>query len=273
MSDAAESTGDVLAEAVSAAADGDAFIIDVDGFEGPLHVLLALARSQKVDLREISVAALADQYVEFIDAARVLRLELAADYLVMAAWLAYLKSRLLLPKPERDDDEDALPPEELARRLAFRLRRLEAMRAAADRLYEAELLDRDVFARGAPEGVRTETAPEWSADLYDLLKAYGFRRSKNARGAWRRPRPAVYALEDARARLKAMLGAGDDWRQLDLFLPEPGTLGAPVPGRASVMASAFVAGLELSKSGHAEIRQDAAFGPIYVRARTLRAVT
>lgn len=244
--------------------------LDIDGFEGPLHILLALARADKVDLRALSIVALADQYLAFVEAARALKLEIAADHLVMAAWLAYLKSRLLLPKP-RPDDGDEPEPEALARALAFRLRRLEAMRRAGRALDEGDVLGRDVHQRGMPEGVRSLTTPEWEATLYDLLKAYGARRSRAAMARVRFPKPRVYALEAARERLEKMLGATVEWRRLDAFLPEMSEFGDEPPPRASLTASAFMAGLELARDGKAQLRQDALFGPLYLRGGKGRA--
>ncbi len=246
----------------------EVFSPDLEGFEGPLHLLLALARAGKIDLKALSMAALADQYLAFIAAARLKRLEIAADYLVMAAWLAHLKSRLLLPAKEREPEE-TLAPEEQARRLAFRLTRLDAMRRAVENLHARRLLGRDVFARGAPEGIGARDAGAPTAEIYDLLKAYGARRSAVARQRYRLPAPRVYALAEARHRLLQSLPRDHDWRALTAFLPSDDLFAEPPP-RRSMLASAFAAGLELAKEGRAEIRQDALFAPVYVRSRPER---
>lgn len=243
---------------------GEALCIDVDGFEGPLDLLLALARTQKVDLARISVLALAEQYLEFIAQADRLRIELAADYLVMAAWLAFLKSRLLLPKEKSADDQPS--GDELAARLAFRLMRLEAMRNAAARLMTRQRLNRDVFARGMPEGVRTIRVTEHTAVIYDLLKAYADQRNRTAvkRVHVVRAR-TVWSIKDARGRLEALIGRmSGGWVQLDLFLEHY----ASVPGtHRTALASSFGASLELAREGVVEIQQEGAFAPIYMRRR------
>jgi segregation and condensation protein A len=244
-------------------AAGEALLVDVAGFEGPLDLLLALARTQKVDLAHISVLALAEQYLSYIAEAQKLRLELAADYLVMAAWLAFLKSRLLLPKPEKSDE--LATPDELAARLAFRLMRLDAMRQAAARLFTRKRLGRDVFARGMPEGTRTIRERQISAEIFDLLKAYAELRKrttvKRAHVVKRRP---VWSIKDARQRLEKLVGASAaaDWVQLDLFIEQ--FLPAPELGRTA-LASSFGATLEMAREGMIEIRQAAPFAPIYMR--------
>jgi segregation and condensation protein A len=243
----------------------EVFRTDLGDFEGPLHLLLALARAGKIDLKALSMSALADQYLAFITTATRLRIEIAADYLVMAAWLAQLKSRLLLPAPEREPDEE-LPPEEQARRLAFRLTRLDAMRRAVEELNERWVLGRDVFVRGAPEDIAAEPSGAPTAELYDLLKAYGARRVAVAKKRYTLPAPKVYALDDARARLKATLPQRKGWFELSSALP-PDDLFADPPPRRSVLASAFAAGLELAKEGTAELRQDETFAPIFLRGR------
>jgi segregation and condensation protein A len=256
------------ADALDFAADLDAeevLALDLDGFEGPLHLLLALARAGRIDLKALSMTALADQYLAFIAAAKMRRLEIAADYLVMAAWLAQLKSRLLLPAKEREPDE-VLPPEEQARRLAFRLKRLDAMRQAGQDLQSGLVLGRDVFVRGAPEGLGVRASGAPGAELHDLLKAYATRRVAVARQRYTLPAPKVYALADARHRLLRNLPPDHDWRDLTSFLPSDDLFAEPPP-RRSVLASAFAAGLELAKEGRAEIRQEAPFEPIYVRKR------
>lgn len=242
-------------------ADEDALIVNIEGFEGPLDVLLALARSQKVDLRKISILQLVEQYLEFVEIVKSRRLELAADYLVMAAWLAYLKSRLLLPEQESDDEPTG---EEMAALLAFRLAQLEAMREAGHALMDRPQLNRDVFPRGAPEGVRDVAKHQWEADLYDLLKAYSHSRVRNVNVAYRPPAPPVYSLEMARLRLEAMLGVAVEWADLEAFLPPMEQVRAP---RRSLRASTFSAALEMVKNGRLELRQWRPFGAIYVRKR------
>ncbi|MEO1040567.1 MAG: ScpA family protein [Pseudomonadota bacterium] len=242
---------------------GQELILDIGGWEGPLHLLLALARKNKVDLAQISILELADQYLDFIHNARERRLDIAAEYLVMASWLAYLKSRLLLPKPRKDDDEPE--PEALAASLAFRLARLEAMRAAASALYAGQLLKRDVFPVGAPAGVRSIRSPKYEASLFDLMKAYAARREREALTHYQPEQPKVYSLEAARARLSALAAQLDRWSRLDTLLPEDLGEDAPPPG--SVLASSLLAALEITKDGETELRQDAVYEPIWVRAR------
>lgn len=255
-------------------------VVDVEGYEGPLDVLLALARTQKVDITKISILALADQFLIFIEEAKKVKLELAADYLVMAAWLAYMKSRLILPS---DDDEDEPTGEELAARLAFQLQRLQAMRNVAAKLFARNRLGRDVFARGAPEGIRVVRKSEYSASLYELLKAYSDGRIRGEEVEYKVIKPIVLAIEDARRRLEAVLGRIPDWSRLDEFLPtgfaahklfgiEPDEAGE-VDGelsrkmRRSAASSTFTASLELVRDGYLEIRQTEAFAPIYIRKR------
>jgi segregation and condensation protein A len=243
------------------ASDEPALIVDVEGFEGPLDVLLILARQQKVDLAKISILALANQYLAFVEEARRLRLELAADYLVMAAWLAYLKSRLLIPEVH---DTSGPSAEDLAASLAMRLRRLEAFRQVAEQLIARPQLDRDVFARGAPEPIKDIKRPEWSATLYDLLSAYAMQRQKNALARVRlRPR-TVWSLADARVAIERLIGSSSDWSRLDQFLlayvVEPSL-------RTTAIASSFAATLEMVREGVAEVHQHAAFAPIFVRKR------
>lgn len=245
----------------TAAPDDEAFLVDVEGFAGPLDLLLALARSQKVDVTRISILALAEQYLTFIGQARRVRLELAADYLVMAAWLAYLKSRLLLPDTE---DEDEPSGEELAARLAFRLQRLAAMRDASARLMAGNLLGRDVFARGAPEGIRIVTTSQWQASLYELLSAYASRRAVNSAARVRFRQLTVWSLKEARKRLESLVGTMADWAPLDRYVAD--LLDDPQL-RASVLASSLCAGLELARDGSVELRQAAHFDPVYMRRR------
>lgn len=245
----------------------DALIVDVEGFEGPLDLLLTLARHQKVDLAKISILALANQYLAFIEAARQLRLELAADYLVMAAWLAYLKSRLLLPESNETGGPTA---EEMATALAERLRRLEAIRAAAEHLTARPQLGRDVFGRGAPEPIIDIKRPEWSATLYDLLTAYAAQRQKHALARVRMPQRSVWSLAEARAALEKLVGAAADWSRLDeyllLYVVEPDM-------RATVFASSFAATLELVREGLIDMHQHEAFAPIFIRKHRERAAT
>src|SRR6185312_15029640 len=192
-----------------------AMMVDVEGFEGPLDLLLSLARNQKVDLAKISILALADQYLAFIEAARKLRLELAADYLVMAAWLAYLKSRLLLPEAATPDGPSA---EDMANALAWRLKRLEAFREAASQLMQRPQLQRDIFQRGDPEPIADIKHPQWTATLYDLLSAYAKQRQQSAFTHVQFKKRSVWALQEARELLERMIGAADDWSRLDQFL-------------------------------------------------------
>jgi segregation and condensation protein A len=241
----------------------EALVVALDGFEGPLDVLLILARTQKVDLAKISVLALAEQYLLFIAQAQKLRLELAADYLVMAAWLAYLKSRLLLPRESAGDDQPS--GEELAARLAFRLQRLEAMRGAAATLMTRKRLGRDVFARGMPEGVRTIRVRQFTAAIYDLLKAYAEQRKRTVKRVHVVPRRVVWSIKEARDRLQALVGKCDaSWVQLDMFLEQYGA--APDIARTA-LASSFGATLEMARDGLLELSQAEPFAPIYVRKR------
>lgn len=241
---------------------GTTLVLDIDGYEGPLDVLLALARDQKVDLRKISILALAEQYLLFVHEMRKVRLELAADYLVMAAWLAYLKSKLLLPEDEKNKDEGP-SGEEMAARLAWQLRRLEAMRNAAAKIFARHRWGQDMFARGRPEGVHVLRKSIYDASMYELLKAYAdFKQSRVKPEALRLRRAAVYSVEMALARLKEMLGRVPDWSVLQTFLP-PG-LGDPFTHRSAI-ASTLIASLELAKQGKLVIKQGHTFGPIYVR--------
>lgn len=234
--------------------------VDVQGFEGPMDLLLHLARNQKVDLTQISVLALAEQYLKFIELARDRKLELAADYLVMAAWLAYLKSRLLIPKVK---DEDGETGEQLASVLQFRLKRLEAMRDAAGKLVNRDRLGRDVFARGMPETVLVEKTSLYSASLYDLLTAYASQRQRQAVSHVQIAKRTVWSLKEARVLLVRMVGELRDWVALDVFLLD--YIARP-EDRASAIASSFAASLELVREGRMQLRQNAAFEPIFVRA-------
>jgi segregation and condensation protein A len=246
-------------EAPERAADEPALMIDVGGFEGPLDLLLHLARSQKVDLAKISVLALAEQYLLFVDSARRVRLELAADYLVMAAWLAFLKSKLLIPQQAKGDDGPS--GEEMAAALAFRLKRLEAMREAATRIINRNRLGRDVFARGAPEHIPHRVRSVYDASLYDLLSAYANLRQRQAVTQVTIERRKVWSLSDARDLLTRMLGEVTDWTALQRYLLEY----LPPADRVTATASAFAASLELVREGKIEIRQEGAFQPIYLR--------
>ena len=236
--------------------------VDVAGFEGPLDLLLHLARNQKVDLSRISVLALAEQYLVFIEKVRALRLELAADYLVMAAWLAFLKSKLLIPKQAGPDGQTG---EEMAEMLQFRLRRLEAMRDAATRLVNRNRLGRDVFARGMPEAVIVEKKNTYTASLYDLLSAYAAQRQRNAITNVTIEKRLVWSLKDARDILARMLGDLPDWTALDQFLFE--YLAAPKE-RITALASSFAVSLELAREGRIELKQMEPFAPIYMRGKT-----
>jgi segregation and condensation protein A len=238
-----------------------AFVVDLDVFEGPLDLLLDLARREKVDLAKISIARLAEQYLIFIEEARKLKLELAADYLVMAAWLAYLKSRLLLPQAEKADE---LSGEEMAALLAHRLRRLEAMRNAAEALSARDRLGRDVFKRGAPEGVRVDRKSIWDATLYDLLTAYAQQRQQRTLAHVTIRRQPVLPLAEARAALERLVGTITDWTALDTLLI---SFLAPPDEQKSWLASTFSASLELAKDGHVQLRQEKPFAPLYLRAQ------
>ena len=242
--------------------DPDALIVDVDGYEGPLDLLLTLARKQKVDLTKISVLALANQYLGFIAEVRKLRLELAADYLVMAAWLTYLKSKLLLP--DEEDDEDGPSGEELAVRLAFRLKRLEAMREAAAQLMNRRRLGRDVFARGQPEGVRVIRTPEYKAEVFDLLKSFAVQRERTAVTSVKMEQRSTWSIAEARERLETLLGISFDWFPIAEFLIE--FLDVPEE-RRSLVASTFSATLEMTREGELELKQAKAFAPLYLRRR------
>ena len=237
--------------------DTDALYLELDGWEGPLDLLLDLARRQKVDLRQISILALVDQYLTYIERAGALRLELAADYLVMAAWLAYLKSAMLLPKAEQEDPS----PEELALRLQLRLQRLGAMREAAARLIGRDRIGRDVFVRGAPEGLRTDRKTVWRSDMFALIQAYGQVKARTAPRIYHVANRPVMTLDSALERVSAMLGVTLDWMDIRDFLPPH----ADPRLKRSALASSFVAALELARLGKAEIAQDEAFGPLRLR--------
>ncbi|WP_405054181.1 segregation and condensation protein A [Telmatospirillum sp.] len=260
----AENDGDVFEgfdNVVSGGASGETLVVDLDGYEGPIDVLLTLARDQKVDLARISILQLADQYLEFVAMHLREHLELAADYLVMAAWLAYLKSRLLLPVPPSPDEPSG---EEMAAALAFQLQRLEAMRRSGKALMDRPQLGRDFFRRGAPEGIAQVSLPIWDVGLYDLLKAYADIKRRSMITRLQIEAPDLYSVDDAIQRLQTMLGAMPRWSTLLSCLP-PGLRG--LLGR-SALAAHFVASLELCRQGKVELRQDGGiFGPIWVRAR------
>lgn len=238
-----------------------AFVVDLDGFEGPLDMLLALARTQKVDLTKISILALANQYLGFIEEARKLRLELAADYLVMAAWLAYLKSRLLIPEPAKGEGPTG---PELAEVLAFRLQRLQAMRDAAARLMTRHRLGRDVFGRGDPEPIVALAERRFEASLYDLLTAYAQQRGKTALSHVTMEHRTVWSLAEAREILERLIGASMDWTPLDTFLID---YLVTADKRATVLASSFASSLELVREGILELHQDRPLGPLLMRKR------
>jgi segregation and condensation protein A len=238
-------------------ADPSKLYIEVDGWEGPLDMLLDLARRQKVDLRQISILALVDQYLEHIEKAEKLKLELAADYLVMAAWLAYLKSALLLPKDEQEDPS----AEELALRLQLRLARLGAMREAAARLMGRDRLGRDIFTRGAPEGLRIDRKTKWKSDSFALIQAYGQVKARTAPKIYHVSDRQVMTLDSALERVSSMLGVSLDWVDLRDFMPT----NAEPALRKSALASSFVAALELARLGEAELDQEEVFGAMRIR--------
>lgn len=237
-------------------------IVDIEGYEGPLDLLLGLARAQKVDLLHIAILPLTEQYLAYINEAQDLKLEVAADYLVMAAWLAFLKSKLLLPREE--DDADELTGEEMAAMLAFRLQRLEAMRQAGASLMNRKRLGRDVFQRGMPEGVRVFRESTYSAEVIDLLKAYARQRQSSVTVEHKVKKRNTWSIREARGRLEGLLGFSVDWAPLDHFLTQ---FLAPVEERVTAIASTFTATLEMAREGQLEIRQDTPFSPLYVRRK------
>jgi segregation and condensation protein A len=241
-----------------AAPDDDQLTLELGCWEGPLDLLLALARNQKVDLREISILALVEQYLHFIDNAKALKLEIAADYLVMAAWLAYLKSCLLLPREPHVDPS----PEELALRLQLRLERLNAMREAGARLMGRDRLGRDVFARGLPEGLRVIRKARWDVQIFDLIQAYGQVKARAMPAFHIVAKRDIMTLEEAIERVARLVGSAIDWMAIERFLPE-----TEDPGfRRSALASSFVATLELARQGRLQMKQKEAFAPLLVRA-------
>lgn len=239
----------------------EALLVDVDGFEGPLDVLLTLARTQKVDLRKISVLELSLQYLKFVEEAKKLRIELAADYLVMAAWLAFLKSRLLLPP---DPSEEGPSAEELAAHLAFQLERLEAMRRSAAKLMARDQMGRDFFVRGIPENVSQNRKITYSATILDLMQAYAYIKTKDSfEPLHMRERDNLFTMEQALIRMRSLIGHAIEWGDLNQFLPD-GWRDDPKFLR-SATASTFAASLELVKEGKLEIRQSEQFAPIQLR--------
>ena len=240
---------------------GVSLVLDIDGFEGPLDVLLSLARDQKVDLTKISILALAEQYLEFINRAHRMELDLAADYLVMAAWLAYLKSKLLLPPP---DAEEGPSGAEMAARLAFQLQRLEAMRNASQAIFARQRLGIHMFQRGMPEGVRVVKTSEYQGTLFDLLKSYSDQRLKTHHVFWEPKRLPIMAIEIARKRLENMLGMMFDWGRIEAYLP---TENMSPELRRSALASIFSAALVMAKNGKVEIRQSGAYQPLFMRRK------
>lgn len=263
LSPAGDGDDDVSFEAAGEAAPEDTLILDLDGFEGPLHVLLDLARTQKVDLAQIAIAPLVDQYLAFIDAMRG-RIDLAAEYLVMAAWLTLLKSRLLLPRPERPSDEP--DPEAIAAHLQQRLRNLADARANAARLGALMQLDRDVFLNAMPQPIAVTRRLEWTATLHDLLGAYCAGRTHHIRSSHKVAAPRVYSLEAARRRLETLLADLDDWRPIGALQPRR-AFGAEALAPSSYVASLFGAALELVRDQKLEARQDDQFAPLYLRRR------
>lgn len=251
-------TADMQFEEDVRVASTETLTLALDGWEGPLDLLLMLARTQRVDLREISILALVEQYLAFIDDAKALRLEIAADYLVMAAWLAYLKSCLLLPRDVQPDPD----PEELALRLQLRLQRLDAMREAGARLMARDRIGRDVFLRGAPEGLKLVRKASWQDDLYDLMAAYGVVQARSQPVFHVVQRRPVLTLDQALERMEKMLGVRIEWTRLEDFLPA-----TPDPAyRRSALASSFLASLELARLGRIELAQEEILGPLLVRA-------
>ena len=233
--------------------------LHIDGYDGPLHILLALARTQKVDLKQISILKLAEQYLDFIRETHDLKIELAADYLVMASWLAYLKSRLILPPPH---DDEVIDTEELAARLVFCLQCLEAMREASAQLMGRDLLGRDFFVHGMPEGIRIKRQSTYDASLYEVLGAYSTQRLRNHYESWSPPKMDVLSIERARMRIERLLGKLDDWESMDALVA--GDMRDPQK-RRTTMASSFSAFLEYARDGRVELQQSKNFESLLVR--------
>jgi segregation and condensation protein A len=248
-------------DAFDAPPRSETFVVDIDGYEGPLDLLLALVRDHKLDLAKISILELSQQYLDFIEAARALRLEIAADYLVMAAWLAFLKSKLLLPDEGNEDEPSG---EVLAAQLAFRLKRLEAMREAGSQLFNRNRLGRDFFAHGMPEGIKLVRNSEYDANVYDLLKAYSIQRQRNAIDTIQFAARPVWSIQDARERLERILGMSVEWLPIDELVAQ--FVHSPELGR-TVLASSLSASLEMTREGKAELRQSEAFAPLLIRQR------
>lgn len=258
-----EDNFEVIEQSVEERLAAEALIVDLDGFEGPLDLLLTLSRTQKVDLRKISILHLAQQYLHFVETAKKLRIELAADYLVMAAWLAFLKSRLLLPP---DPTEDGPSGEELAAHLAFQLERLQAMREAAAKLMARDQLGRDFFVRGIPETVERVKSVTYTATLLDLMQAYARIRTKDEFRPFVMDRDSVFTMEQALERMRGLIGFAGTWTDISSYLPE-GWGSDPVK-RRSATAATFAASLELAKEGKVEIRQSETFAPIELRRKS-----
>ncbi len=246
---------------VSARASQHELVLNLDGYEGPIDLLLSLSREQKVDLTKISILQLANQYLEFLEQARDLRIEIAADYLVMAAWLAFLKSRLLLPSEKGEEEE--LSAAEMAARLAFQLQRLEGMRNAGKKLFERPQLGRDFFKRGSPEQMKIFRTSVFEVSLFDLLRAYSSTRDRENISALRIDPTKLYTTEKALDWLRQVIGEAPDWTILENFLPPE--LGSGIV-RRSAMAATFAATLEMVKGGEASLRQSKAFGPLYLKS-------
>lgn len=258
-------------EAAAAAGErGEALILDLEGFEGPLHVLLELARTQKVDLLKLSVLKLAEQYLAFVHEARRRRFALAADYLVMAAWLAFLKSRLLLPTPTKSAGDEP-PAEEMAQALALRLARLDAVRRAGEALMERAQLGREVFGRGDPDAVVVVPSDRFDTSLYELVQAYAQQRRREAVRTYTPQIPAAYASDEARERLRSLLPRLASWTSLNGLAPDAERAGEGAPSRASYLAGTLSGGLELVKEGALEAKQERAFADVWLRARTREA--
>ena len=246
-------------EPESVIADSDDLIVNLEGYEGPLDVLLVLAKSQKVDLMQISILQLTEKYLVFIAEVRERNLELAADYLVMAAWLAYLKSNLLIPREESGEE---LSAEEMAERLKFQLKKLEAIRQVSEKLMNLPKLGSDFFERGMPEGIRLIRTPEYYLSLYDLLKSYADQRYKTAYSSMTIEPPPLYAMEDALVRLQRMIGSVPEWTRLETFLPREFSSGK---GARSGVAGTLAAAMELVREGVLEVQQLAPFGPVFIK--------
>ena len=268
MTDEAGEAGDIgggweAPDRDSAPAASEALIVDVDGFEGPLDLLLALARTHKVDIAKISILALVDQYLAYIREAQRLKIEIAADYLVMAAWLTFLKSRLILPREK--DAPDEVSPDEMARRLTFRLMRLEAMRSAMAELMTRKRLGRDVFQRGMPEQTQTVSEVRWTAEIFDLLKAYGELRRRTVKITHVVKARRVWSIKQARVKLETLVGEKiGNWVELDACLK---TYLGEAEEDKTVVASSFGATLEMAREGVIELRQEEPFAPLYMRKR------